>query len=112
MKKLSYPCPCGGNIKWKKDEVVMEGVNCGILDIEYCKKCGEEYLPDESFRVVEEKLKEKGLWGMKREKVSFWKSGNSVTLRIPTKIAKSLNLKPKEEGYIYREGDKKFVVEI
>jgi len=57
MEKIEYPCPCGGKIKWKKDEVIVEGVNCGILDVEYCLKCGEEYLPEETMEIVEGKLK-------------------------------------------------------
>ncbi|MBI2672359.1 hypothetical protein HYX16_05480 [Candidatus Woesearchaeota archaeon] len=56
MKKLAYPCPCGGRIKWKKEKVVYEGIDCGVLDIEYCPKCGEEYLPEESMKIVEEKI--------------------------------------------------------
>ena len=58
MKKIRYPCPCGGKVKWKKEEFVRDGVDCGVLDIEYCEKCGEEYLPDESMEIVEIKLKE------------------------------------------------------
>ncbi|MBS3145485.1 hypothetical protein J4414_01655 [Candidatus Woesearchaeota archaeon] len=57
MEKIEYPCPCGGKVKWKKDEVIVEGVNCGILDVEYCLKCGEEYLPEETMEIVEGKLK-------------------------------------------------------
>ncbi len=62
MGKIEYPCPCGRKIKWKKDRIIIEGVNCGVLDIEYCIKCGEEYFPDEVMEIVEEKLKGKGLW--------------------------------------------------
>lgn len=54
MQKIINPCPCGGRLKWKKDRVVQEDIDCGVLDVEYCEKCGEEYLPDESLAVVEE----------------------------------------------------------
>jgi len=56
MKKLAYPCLCGGKIEWKKDKVVYKGVDCGVLDIMFCRKCGEEYLPEKSMKIVEEKL--------------------------------------------------------
>ena len=71
MKKINYPCPCGGKVKWKKDRVIMEGIDCGILDIEICEKCQEEYLSDESMIVVENKLKENGLWGVERKEIKF-----------------------------------------
>ncbi|HLC56578.1 MAG TPA: AbrB/MazE/SpoVT family DNA-binding domain-containing protein [Candidatus Nanoarchaeia archaeon] len=112
MEKTQYPCPCGGKIKWKKDKVVIDGVNCGVLDIEYCEKCGEEYFPEESMKIVESKLKEKGLWGIKRKEVNLWKSGNSVVLRIPKDIADQLDLKPDEKVTLYAEGKKKLVVDL
>ncbi len=64
MKKINYPCPCGGKLKWKKEKIVRDEIDCGILDVEYCEKCGEEYLPEESFDIVERKLKENNLWGV------------------------------------------------
>jgi len=61
-KKINYSCPCGGKIKWLRDKVVQEGVNCGTLDVEICNKCGNQYLPDWSMEIVENKLKNEGLW--------------------------------------------------
>ena len=59
-KKIEFPCPCGGKLKWKKEKVVRQGVDCGILDIEVCEKCGDMYLPSASMRIVEQKLKAAG----------------------------------------------------
>lgn len=112
MEKINYPCPCGGKIKWKKDKVVIEGINCGVLDVEYCQKCGEEYLPEESLEIVENKLKEAGLWGVERKKVSFWKSGRTVVLRIPVRIANTLNIRAKTKADIYSEGKNKLIIEL
>ncbi len=106
MQKPEYPCPCGGKIQWKKEKVVTDNVSCGILDVEYCQKCGEEYYPEESMKIIEEKLKEKGLWGMQRKETTFWKSGNSVVLRVPKMIADALSLKPDAKAMIYSEGKK------
>ncbi|MBI2110077.1 hypothetical protein HYT58_02820 [Candidatus Woesearchaeota archaeon] len=110
MEKIRYPCPCGGKIKWKKDKLIIEGIDCGVLDVEYCSKCGEEYLPEQTMELVETKLKEKGLWGIQRKEVNLWKSGNSVLLRIPKDIADKLKLKPDEKVTIYAEGKNKLII--
>src|SRR3989344_7622170 len=94
MEKIEYPCPCGGKIKWKKEKVIVDGVDCGILDVETCSKCGEEYFPEETMKIVETKLKEKGLWGIKRKEVNLCKSGSSVLIRIPKTLADELKMKP------------------
>lgn len=108
---MDYPCPCGGKLKSKKDKVVIEGVDCGKLEVEYCEKCSEEYLPEESMAVVERKLKEKNLWGIRRKEVKFWPSGNSVTIRIPTEVSRRLRLKDAKKGYLIEEGTNKIVIE-
>lgn len=112
MEKQEYPCPCGGKVDWKKDKVIVEGVECGILDVEYCAFCGEEYFPEETMEIVEKKLKAKGLWGVQPRKVNLWQSGKSVVLRIPKDMADELDLKPNEEVTIYVEGKKKIVVNL
>ena len=112
IKKIQYPCPCGGKIEWRTEKVIVEGIDCGILDSEYCLKCGEEYLPEESMEIVEKKLKDAGLWGIKRKEATLWKSGSSVLLRIPKEIADNLNLKADEKVTIYSEGKKKLIIDL
>ena len=112
MKKQRYPCPCGGRIRWLRKKVVIDGVDCGVLDVEYCNKCKSEYFPEESVLVIEQKLKQAGLWGTQREQVSFWKSGNSVVLRIPVRMANALNIKPYTKANLYQESSNNLVVEI
>jgi hypothetical protein len=56
------PCPCGGWFGFKKDKVVQDGIDCGMLKVEICNKCQTTYLPEETMLVVENKLKEAGLW--------------------------------------------------
>ena len=112
MEKEKYPCPCGGKIEWKRKKVVIEGINCGILDVEYCNKCNSEYFPEDSMQVIEKKLKDANLWGMQRKEVSFWKSGDSFVVRIPIKIASSLGLKANMKANLYQEGKNKLIVEI
>ena len=111
IKKMKFPCPCGGKIRWTKERVIEDEIDCGILDIEICDKCGEEYLPDWSMKIVEGKLQEAGLWGTGREEVKFWKTGNTVTLRFPTKFAQLLGLNKVSKGYVYKEGERKLSIE-
>ncbi len=35
--------PLWGKLTWKKEIVVEQGIDCGILDTELCEKCGEKY---------------------------------------------------------------------
>lgn len=112
MEKIEYPCPCGGHIKWKKERIIQEGVDCGILDVEICEKCGSKYFPEESMSIVENKLKENNLWGIKRKEIKFWKSGSSVVVRFPKEIAKSLNLSNIKIGHVYAEGKNKIAIDF
>jgi hypothetical protein len=52
-----------------------------------------------------------GIWGL-AEKLKMVKSGNSLVLRIPAKIAKFLDIKAGNEILLYPEGKKKAVFEI
>jgi len=112
MKKIEYPCPCGGKVEWKKERIIQQGIDCGMLDVEICNKCKSKYLPEESMIVVENKLKENGLWGMERKEIKFWKSGNSITTRFPINLVKSLDLNKIKKGYIYSEGKHKLTIEF
>ena len=109
--KIRFPCPCGGKIRWAKEKVVQSGVDCGILDVESCDKCGTMYLTGESMQIVEQKLKENGLWGTKRREVKFWKSGNSITVRFPTEMTQELGLDRIKKGFAYQDGEHKLTIE-
>ncbi len=109
MEKINYPCPCGGILKWKKERIIEDKIDCGILNVEYCEKCGEVYLSDESLSIVENKLKENNLWGMQRKEIKFWKSGNAVVIRIPKEFSK--DLQRVKAGHLYKEGEHKLSIE-
>lgn len=111
MEKLNYPCPCGGKVKWSKEKTIQDGVDCGILDVEICDKCGSKYFPEESMEIIEDKLKEKGLWGQRKE-IKVWKSGSSVVIRLPAEISKSMDLMKVKKGYLYPEGKRKILFEF
>ena len=45
-------------------------------------------------KVIEERLKEHNLWGIKRKEVKFWKSDNTVVIRLPTELSKTTGYRP------------------
>lgn len=112
MKAEKIPCPCGGFVEWKKENVVQDGIDCGILDVEVCPKCETQYLPEESMLIVEEKLKKAGLWGVERKEIKFWKMGKAVTVRFPVSIVEKFHLDHVEKGYLYPEGKHKLIIEV
>ena len=110
--KPKIPCPCGGFLESQKEKVIQDNVDCGILEVEICNKCLTRYLSEESMRIVEEKLKGAGLWGMERREVKFWKTGNAITIRLPTTLVKKMHLSQVQKGFLYQEGDHKLVIEV
>ena len=112
MNKEKISCPCGGFVEWKKEKVAQDSIDCGILEVEFCPKCGTTYLPEESMFIVEEKLKKAGLWGVERKEIKLWKTGTAVTIRIPTALVKKMNLGQIEKGRLYQEGKHKLVLEV
>ncbi len=106
------PCPCGGVLEWKKEKVLQSGIDCGIIDVEICKKCKTQYLPEESMIIVESILKKQGLWGHQGKEVKFWKTGNTITIRLPTEFTQELGLLQQEKGTLYKEGPRKFAIEF
>jgi hypothetical protein len=112
LQKINFPCPCGGKINWFKERIIREGIDCGVLDVERCDKCGEEYLPEWSMNVVENKLSDAGLWGVERKEIKFWKSGNAVVLRLPAELSRKLGLINIKKGYAYQEGQHKIAIDF
>ena len=78
-----------------------------MKEAEVCTRCGSEYLPQEA----ESEVKKRGLFGLERRgRVS--KSGNSLVIRIPKEIAKSLKIEGDMPVVIYPSEPKKLVVEV
>ena len=109
MKK----CPvCGkGNLRPAMVEEKMFGFPLGTYKGEVCDKCGESFLPQEAMSEIEKKAKEIGIWGL-AEKIKVVKSGNSLCIRIPAKLARYLGLKEGREILVYPEGAKKAAFEV
>ena len=84
MKK----CPIceKGNLKKGVIEEEMFGVSLGKFKGEICNKCNETFLDENAMEQIEKKAKQIGVWGL-AEKIKVVKSGNSLAIRIPAKIA-------------------------
>lgn len=99
-----------GILKGKKIREEMFGVYLGKFPADVCSKCGESFTDAETTRKIERIAKKKGIWGL-GVKTKITKTGNSLAVRIPKKIADFLKLKKGEEAYIHPYTDK-LVIEV
>lgn len=58
-------------MKWSRGKTIQDRVDCGILNVETCDKCGSKYYPEASMEIIEGRLKEKGLWDSRKE-IKVW----------------------------------------
>ena len=100
-----------GTLKKGKIEEEMFGISLGKYDGEICDKCGESFLDESAVKKIEAKAKDVGIWGLAKN-IKVIKSGNSLSVRIPAKIARFLNIKEGEDVILYPEGKNKIVVEV
>ena len=104
-------CRCGGKLTRKLTEVEFFGVDFGLKDAEVCSECGSEYLSQEVMEEVEAEVRKRGFFGLER-RGRVAKSGNSLVIRIPQEIAKTLKIKRDLPVVIYPSDEKKIVIEI
>ena len=106
-------CPVCGKGKLRRGKVREEmfGIDLGEYSAEICDSCGESFVDQDAMRKIEARAKEMGLWGLAK-KVSIAKSGNSLVVRIPAKLARFLRLKGGEDALVRPEGREKIVVEL
>ena len=100
-----------GTLKRGKVEEEMFGTSLGKYDADICDNCGESFLDEKAMQKIEAKAKELGIWGLAK-KLKVVKSGNSLSVRIPAKVARFLNLHEGMNVLLYPEGEKKIVVEV
>jgi len=106
-------CPVCGKGKLRRGKVREEmfGIDLGEYPAEICASCGESFVDQDAMKKIEARAKEMGLWGLAK-KVSIAKSGNSLVVRIPAKLARFLRLKGGEDALVRPEGREKIVVEL
>ena len=100
-----------GNLKKGQIEEVMFGVSLGKFSGEICDRCGETFLSESAMKKIEERAKEAGIWGLSK-RIKVVKSGNSLSVRIPAKIAQFLDLTEGKDVVLYPNGKNKMVVEV
>lgn len=111
MKKIN-PCPmCGGKMELKKVPYSSGNEKIGEFDAEMCSKCGEAFFLEESSRMIEQKAKELGVWGMGR-KIAIGKSGTSLIIRIPKDIAELYKIQNGGTALIFPEGKNRICLEV
>ena len=97
-----------GELKKDKIEESMFGVYLGEFPAEMCTKCGESFTDADTTKKIEEAAKKKGIWGLSA-KTKITRTGNSLAVRIPKKLAEYLKLKDGEEAYVHPEKNKLIV---
>ena len=105
-------CPnCNGKLKRGKYPYSYSNVELGEFEADKCQKCGEIYFTEKASDEIDQKAKEKGVWGLgKKGTVGY--SGNSLIIRVPKEIAAFMGLENGREIFIRPEGKKRLVVEI
>jgi len=62
-------CPlCPGTLQAAKIALKVAGVDIGNFDGEWCDKCGEEFIPEESAEEAHKIVVQKGLFGKNKLK--------------------------------------------
>lgn len=105
-------CPAceKGELKKGKTEEEMYGVKLGTFPALVCERCNETYTDALTTEKIEQAAKKKGLWGLGM-RITIGKSGNSLAVRIPKKLADYLGLKSGHEATIHPEG-RKLIIEL
>jgi YgiT-type zinc finger domain-containing protein len=98
-----------GILKKGKTKEYMFGNYLGEFPAEICTHCGESFTDSATTKKIEDIAKKQGIWGLGAV-TKITKTGNSLAVRIPKKIADYLKLKSGKEAYIHPE-DNKLIVE-
>lgn len=88
-----------------REKHVLFGVNLGTYPGERCTACGEVFTDSSAMEKIEIIAKKKGIWGLGAT-TRITKTGNSLAVRIPKKIADYLKLRSGKEAYVHPEKDR------
>ena len=98
-----------GKLKRILNKEIIHGVYLGTYPAKKCTYCGETFTSRDTMEKIEKKAKEKRVWGLGR-KTKITKTGNSLAIRIPKKLADYLKLKNGKEAFIHPE-DHRLIIE-
>ncbi len=105
-------CPvCGrASLVRMRRKSELYGYDLGEYTAEVCPSCGEIFWEEADVRKMEDKAKRLGIWGLEqRTKVAV--AGNSLIVRIPSRIAKFTGLKKGEIVSIHPFDRNKLLIE-
>lgn len=88
----------------------MYGVKLGTFPALVCERCKETYTDALTTEKIGQAAKKKGIWGLGM-KITIGKSGNSLAVRIPKKLADYLGLESGHEATIHPKG-RKLIIEL
>ena len=94
-----------GKLKKVMEKHILFGVDLGTYPGEKCSICTEIFTDSSYIKKIESVAKQKGIWGLEA-KTKIAKTGNSLAVRIPQKIANFLNLRAGAEARIHPEANK------
>ncbi len=101
---------CSGKLLLKKVPYELYGVKLGDFPAEVCLKCGEVVFTEETSRMMTQKAKEKGLFGLDAH-TKIGQVGDSLDVRIPKRMAEFLNLSKGKEVWVHPEKNK-IIIEL
>lgn len=109
MKKEECAICEKGYLKKIINKEEIYGVYLGNFPAKKCSHCGEIWTDGKTMEKIEKVAREKGVWGL-GVKTKITKTGNSLAVRIPKRIADFLKLKKEEEVFIHPQ-DHKLIIE-
>ena len=77
---------------------------------EVCEKCDETFFTEDGWKQIERTAKSKGLWGIGK-RVKIGRSGHSLIVRIPSRLAATAHLKRGGMVFVQPAGEGKLLIE-
>ncbi|MBU0460414.1 MAG: YgiT-type zinc finger protein [Nanoarchaeota archaeon] len=103
---------CGkGKLTKKLVDYKQYNVLVGKYPAEVCQECGEVFFGSETVEQIENKLKEKNLWGL-GIKTQIGTSGNALDIKLGKRLVKFFHLQKGQTVLIEPKTTNRFEVEI
>ncbi|MBI5065973.1 YgiT-type zinc finger protein [Candidatus Woesearchaeota archaeon] len=109
-KEKCYICE-KGFLENKKVDFSLYGTNLGKFDAQVCSVCGEKFFDEKASDEIDDKAKEKGLWGLEAD-TKVTKTGSSMAVTISKKIGDFMCLEKGKRVHLRPENKNRLVVEI
>ncbi len=109
MKTIT--CECGGKTAIEKSPYAVYGIKVGDFPAMVCGKCGRKYFDEKTAVEIELREQALGVWGLEAE-TKIGKVGDSLDIKINSKLAKFLKLKKGQKVRIFPEGKNAIMVEL